>query len=50
MPIIGAEAGELVDKAEAVARDNPFVELRLDYLQRPALALSKISLGARHLA
>ena len=42
VPIIGAEANELVDKAEVVARDNPFVELRLDYLQRPALALSKI--------
>jgi len=32
----------MVDKAEALARDNPFLEFRLDYLPRPALALAKI--------
>ena len=32
----------LVDKAEALIRDNTFLEFRLDYLPRPALALPKI--------
>jgi 3-dehydroquinate dehydratase/shikimate dehydrogenase len=40
--IIGKDATELLDKAETVVRDNPFVEFRLDYLSRPALALPKI--------
>lgn len=42
VPIVGADAGEMIEKAETVARDNPFVELRLDYLARPALALAKL--------
>src|ERR1700746_570289 len=42
VPIVGADASDILDKAEVVARDNPFIELRLDYLPRPALALSKI--------
>jgi 3-dehydroquinate dehydratase/shikimate dehydrogenase len=33
---------ELLEKAEAVARDNPFIEFRLDYLKNPALAFPKI--------
>jgi 3-dehydroquinate dehydratase/shikimate dehydrogenase len=40
--ITGTAADELVDKAEAVARDNTFVEFRLDYLPKPGLALSKV--------
>jgi 3-dehydroquinate dehydratase / shikimate dehydrogenase len=32
----------MVEKAEALVRDNPFLEFRLDYLSRPALALQKI--------
>jgi 3-dehydroquinate dehydratase/shikimate dehydrogenase len=40
--IASANAGEMLEKAESVARDNPFVELRLDYISRPALALTKI--------
>jgi 3-dehydroquinate dehydratase/shikimate dehydrogenase len=32
----------LVDKAEALVRDNAFLEFRLDYLPRPALALPRI--------
>jgi 3-dehydroquinate dehydratase/shikimate dehydrogenase len=39
---VGAEAGEMVEKAEVVVRDNPFVEFRLDYLARPALAITKL--------
>src|SRR4051812_39081269 len=40
--IAAANPAEMLAKAEAVARDNPFVELRLDYIDRPALALPKI--------
>jgi 3-dehydroquinate dehydratase/shikimate dehydrogenase len=32
----------LIDKAESLVRDNPFLEFRLDYLARPGLALPKI--------
>ena len=32
----------LVDKAEALVRDNTFLEFRLDYLPRPLLALPRI--------
>jgi 3-dehydroquinate dehydratase / shikimate dehydrogenase len=40
--VAGTNASELLEKAEAVARDNPFVEFRLDYLKDPASALPKI--------
>ena len=40
--VAGANASDLLEKAEAVARDNPFVEFRLDYLKDPASALPKI--------
>src|SRR5208282_161445 len=33
---------ELVEKAEALIRDNPFLEFRLDYISKPALALPRI--------
>ena len=33
---------EMVEKAEALVRDNTFLEFRLDYLPRPALALARI--------
>src|SRR5215472_2254688 len=42
--IVGATGEELADKAEAVARDNTFIELRLDYVSKPGLALSKLKL------
>jgi len=42
VPIVGSDPADLVEKAEAVSRDNPFVEFRLDYLQRPGLAFPKI--------
>src|SRR5713101_3238713 len=38
----------LVEKAEALARDNTFLEFRLDYLPRPALALPKIKQFAEY--
>jgi len=33
---------EMVDKAELLVRDNSFMEFRLDYLSKPALALPRI--------
>jgi 3-dehydroquinate dehydratase / shikimate dehydrogenase len=40
--VIGTDATDMVEKAEALVRDNSFLEFRLDYLSRPALALPKI--------
>ena len=40
--VTGTDPGELVDKAEGLVRDNPFLEFRLDYLPKPGLALPKI--------
>ena len=42
MAITDSDPTALVDKAEALIRDNTFLEFRLDYLPRPALALPKI--------
>src|SRR5689334_15728297 len=40
--VTGSDPTEMVEKAEALVRDNTFLEFRLDYLSRPALALPKI--------
>jgi len=40
--IAGTDASEMLEKADALARDNPFIELRLDYLPKPGLALPKV--------
>src|ERR1700752_2266459 len=40
--VIGSDPNEMVEKAESLVRDNSFLELRLDYLSRPALALARI--------
>ena len=40
--VIGADAGEMIEKAESLVRDNTFLEFRLDYLAKPALGLPKI--------
>jgi 3-dehydroquinate dehydratase/shikimate dehydrogenase len=40
--VTGSDPSELVEKAEALVRDNTFLEFRLDYLSRPVLALPKI--------
>jgi 3-dehydroquinate dehydratase/shikimate dehydrogenase len=40
--VTGSDAAELIAKAEALVRDNPLIELRLDYLRRPGLAYPKI--------
>ena len=40
--IIGATAAEMIDKASAAVKATPFLEFRLDYLEKPTLALAKI--------
>src|SRR6202021_3505629 len=40
--VIGEDAQELVEKAELLARDNSFLEFRLDYLSKPVLALPRV--------
>src|SRR5271155_5748692 len=40
--ITGDNAAELLERAEALYRDNPFLEFRLDYLAKPLTALPKL--------
>ena len=40
--VTAPDPAELVEKAEALIRDNPFLEFRLDYISKPALALPKV--------
>jgi 3-dehydroquinate dehydratase/shikimate dehydrogenase len=40
--IIGSTAAEMLEKASAVAKETPFLEFRLDYLEKPLLALPKL--------
>src|SRR6202046_5358384 len=40
--VIGTEANQIAEKVEFLVRDNPFLEFRLDYLSKPALALPRI--------
>ncbi len=40
--IVAATAAEMFEKAEAIIRYNPFIELRLDYIRQPATALEKL--------
>jgi 3-dehydroquinate dehydratase/shikimate dehydrogenase len=40
--IMASTAAEMVEKAEAIVRDNPFIELRLDYLRQPASVFQKL--------
>jgi 3-dehydroquinate dehydratase/shikimate dehydrogenase len=40
--ILGSDPAEMFDNAEAAIRDNPFCELRLDYLKTPAAALPRL--------
>ncbi len=37
--VVGSSGAELAEKAEALGRDNTFVEFRLDYVSRPGQAL-----------
>jgi 3-dehydroquinate dehydratase/shikimate dehydrogenase len=40
--VADTDPAELVEKAEALVRDNSFLEFRLDYISKPAVALPKI--------
>src|SRR5258708_7535630 len=40
--IIGNTPAEMLEKATAVVKDLPFLEFRLDYLEKPLLALPKL--------
>ena len=40
--LTGSEPAELIDNAEAVLRDTSLIELRLDYLKAPLLAIPKL--------
>ena len=40
--IIGATPAEMLEKASAVLKETPFLEFRLDYLEKPLLALPKL--------
>src|SRR5450755_1515206 len=42
LALSGDTAEEMLDIAESMARDNPFIEFRLDYLKQPLAALPKI--------
>ena len=37
--VVGTNPGEMIEKAESLSRENPFMEFRLDYLSNPALIL-----------
>jgi len=40
--IIGSTPAEMMEKAAAVVKESPFLEFRLDYLEKPLLALPKL--------
>jgi 3-dehydroquinate dehydratase/shikimate dehydrogenase len=40
--IAASNPAEMVQKADLIVRDNPFIEFRLDYLSKPALGLAKL--------
>jgi len=42
VPIVGEDAANVIDRAESLVRDNPFMEFRLDYLSNPAAGLPKL--------
>src|SRR5579862_737149 len=40
--ITGSTAAEMLEKASTVVKETPFLEFRLDYLEKPLLALPKL--------
>ncbi len=40
--VVGADAATMVERAESLVRDNPFLELSLDYIAQPLAALPKL--------
>src|SRR5271165_703270 len=39
--VIGSDAASIIERAESLVRDNPFLEFRLDYLSQPSAGLPK---------
>jgi 3-dehydroquinate dehydratase/shikimate dehydrogenase len=46
--VTATDPAELIEKAESLARDNSFLEFRLDYLSKPALVIPKIKQFAEY--
>src|ERR1700675_636774 len=42
LALSGETVDDMLDTAESMARDNPFLEFRLDYLKQPVAALPKM--------
>ena len=40
--VVGEDASNIIERAESLVRDNPFMEFRLDYLSTPAAGLPKL--------
>jgi len=40
--VVGEDASNIVDRAESLVRDNPFLEFRLDYLSNPTAGFPKL--------
>ena len=40
--VVGEDAANILERAESLVRDNPFMEFRLDYLTNPAAGLPKL--------
>ncbi|HVP42522.1 MAG TPA: shikimate dehydrogenase [Terriglobales bacterium] len=40
--VTASNAADMIAKAEALARDNPFIEFRLDYIRQPGSALPRL--------
>ena len=40
--VVGPDPATMIERAEPLVRDNPFIELRLDYLSQPLPALPKL--------
>ena len=42
LAVTASDPAELLEKAESLVRENPFLEFRLDYLSKPGLGLPKV--------
>ena len=40
--VVGGDAPTMIERAESLVRDNPLIELRLDYIPQPVAGLPKI--------
>jgi 3-dehydroquinate dehydratase/shikimate dehydrogenase len=40
--VVGEDPANIIERAESLVRDNPFMEFRLDYLANPAAGLPKL--------